>query len=150
VDAIVESQRVVAMNYFEDGSVEDACPPIKALLHIMAYGNYQGMTEKDPAIRSLFTREALLDSDWYQERLHAKQIHDIALWTRHCESLKACEAPGMDREWLLQQASAQLKRVSAGAYIGELVGTLGCDPSVHGYKELASETGAKYAALSGD
>jgi hypothetical protein len=150
VDAIVESQRVVAMNYFEDGSIEDACPPIKALLHIMAYGTYKGMTEKDPAIRSMFTREALLGSDWYHDRLHAKQQHDIALWTRHCDSLKACEASGIDKELLLPQASAKLKHVSADAYISELVGTLGCDPSVHGYKELALQAGAKHAALSGD
>jgi hypothetical protein len=99
----------------------------------------------------MFTREALLSSDWYRDRLHAKQIHDVALWTRHCDSLKSCEAPGIDKEALVQQASAQLNRVSAGAYIGELVGTLGCDPSVHGFKELAFQSGAKHAAaLSGD
>jgi hypothetical protein len=28
----------VALNYFEDGSVDAACPPLKALLHIMAHG----------------------------------------------------------------------------------------------------------------
>src|SRR6202044_1458224 len=47
VDAIVEAQRLVALNYFEDGSIEAACPPIKALLHVMAYGKYNGLTEKD-------------------------------------------------------------------------------------------------------
>ena len=36
VDAIVEAQARVARQYFEDGSVEAACPPLKALLHIMA------------------------------------------------------------------------------------------------------------------
>ncbi len=36
VEAICEAQRLVALNYFEDGSVEAACPPIKAMLHIMA------------------------------------------------------------------------------------------------------------------
>ena len=43
VDAIVEAQRRVALNYFEDGSVDSACPPLKALLHIMAHGEYEGM-----------------------------------------------------------------------------------------------------------
>ena len=31
VDAVVEAQRLVALNYFEDGSVQGACPPLKAL-----------------------------------------------------------------------------------------------------------------------
>src|SRR5581483_2384324 len=42
VDAIVEAQTRVAKQYFEDGSVEAACPPLKALLHIMACGSYNG------------------------------------------------------------------------------------------------------------
>jgi hypothetical protein len=125
VDAIVESQRAVALLYFEDGSVEDACPPIKALLHIMAYGHYNGLTEKDPAIRSLFTRENLLSSDWYQARLRAKQVHDIGLWTRHCEAL---ETTGTAE--LKNFAHAQLKKVRAESYLHELVGTLGSDPSI--------------------
>src|SRR6185436_4372598 len=37
VDAILDSQRRVAANYFADGSIAGACPPLKALLHIMAY-----------------------------------------------------------------------------------------------------------------
>ena len=42
VDAIVETQTRVALQYFEDGSVDAACPPLKALLHIMAHGSYEG------------------------------------------------------------------------------------------------------------
>jgi hypothetical protein len=34
-----------------------------------------------PALRALFTREAMLASDWYHERLVVKQ-RDIALWAR--------------------------------------------------------------------
>ena len=36
VDAIVAAQKRVAENYFFDGSVDAACPPLRALLHIMA------------------------------------------------------------------------------------------------------------------
>src|SRR5690606_26701019 len=36
VDNIVQAQERVARQYFEDGSVHDACPPLRALLHIMA------------------------------------------------------------------------------------------------------------------
>ena len=69
VEAIVETQRRVAMNYFEDGSIEAAYPPLKALLYLMAQGCYEGRGVDDPAIRGMFTREALLAGDWYRERL---------------------------------------------------------------------------------
>ena len=69
VDAIVEAQRRVALNYFADGSVEAACPPLKGLLHIMARGNYEEMCLNDPRFRKLFNREGVLASGWYRERL---------------------------------------------------------------------------------
>ena len=122
VEAIVEAQRTVALLYFEDGSVEAACPPIKALLHIMAHGEYQGMREDDPRIRQLFTREALLASDWYKQRLEAKQSVDIALWTRHVAALE-----GDSRQ---PPAEEELERVQRDTYLTELVGTIGADPSL--------------------
>ena len=60
VDAIVEAQTRVARQYFEDGSVEAACPPLRALLHIMACGNWRGKGADDPEVRAMFTRESLL------------------------------------------------------------------------------------------
>ena len=89
MDAIVEAQRTVALNYFEDGSVDAACPPSAALLHIMAHGQYQGKTEMNQCIRAMFTHESLLQSDWYKQRLCAKQTVDITLWSRRCDALKA-------------------------------------------------------------
>jgi phosphoenolpyruvate carboxykinase (diphosphate) len=121
VDAIVETQTRVALQYFEDGSVDAACPPLKALLHIMAQGSYEGMSVEAPEIRGLFTREAMLRSDWYSERLRVKQARDAALWTRHVQSL---EGAGANSE----QARLQLARVSAPAYLRELEGTIGADP----------------------
>jgi hypothetical protein len=136
VDAIVESQRRVAMNYFEDGSVDAACPPLKALLHIMVHGDFEGKGVEDPAIRGLFTREALLASDWYRERLQTKQDRDIALWRRHLSALEVFRSTSrsmgaagtLDIEGLLRTAHEQLARVSAPAYLEELVGTIGADP----------------------
>jgi phosphoenolpyruvate carboxykinase (diphosphate) len=122
LDAIVEAQRRVALNYFEDGSVDAACPPIKALLHIMAHGSYRGMSEKSPEFRAMFTRETVLASAWYQERLRAKQNHDIALWTRH---RKALEKAGCEDR--LPAVRAQLNRVASSAYLAELTGTIGRD-----------------------
>jgi hypothetical protein len=116
VEAICDAQRTVARNYFEDGSVNAACPPIKALLHIMAHGHYEGKGVDDPAIRAMFSRESLLDSDWYKERLCVKQKRDIALWTRHVEATGT------------EAASSRLAQVSSESYLGELVGTIGADP----------------------
>src|SRR6185369_11692705 len=92
VDAIVEAQARVAWQYFEDGSVAAACPPLKALLHIMADGSYQGKGVENVDVRGLFTREYLMESDWYGERLCTEQARDIALWTRHLGALERFRA----------------------------------------------------------
>lgn len=132
IDAIVDSQRRVALNYFEDGSVDLACPPLKALLHIMAHGHYQGIGIEDPAFRNLFTREALLASDWYEARLQAKQRIDKALWARHMKALQDFAGQGgsgVNLPSLLAAAQAQQARVNSPAYLNELSGTIGADPS---------------------
>ena len=113
VNAIVEAQTQVARLYFEDGSIEAACPPLRSLLQIMAYGG----DIEDPALRSQFTRESLLRSEWYQERLQVKQCRDVSLWRRHLEATQGGDA-----------AKAQLARVSAPEYLDELEGTIGADP----------------------
>jgi hypothetical protein len=135
VDSIVEAQTRVACQYFEDGSVEAACPPLRALLYIMAHGAWNGKGVDDPDVRSMFTRDALLASDWYAERLHTKQLRDVALWKRHEAALEAfcasrAPAPGFDVEDRLAQVRKQLERVSAPDYLNELVGTIGADPFV--------------------
>ena len=74
---IVEAQQRVAQRYIDDGSIEDACPPLQALLYIMANGEHEGLKAHHPEFRAMFTRERLLESDWYQERLQIKQLRDI-------------------------------------------------------------------------
>ena len=132
VEAIAEAQKRVALNYFEDGSVAGACPPLRALLHIMAHGAWEGRGVEHPDVRAMFTREALLGSDWYAERLRVKQERDMALWRRHVASLEAFrDAAGagqIDLDARLVLAREQLARVSADAYREELVGTIGADP----------------------
>lgn len=132
--AIAEAQRRVALEYFDDGSVEAACPPVKALLHVMAHGAYEGMTIGDPRLRQLFTRESVMASDWYQRRLRAKQQRDIHLWSRHARALNDFReaaspelARELDTEQRLADASAQLMRVSSSEYLTELSGTIGAD-----------------------
>jgi hypothetical protein len=132
VDAIVETQTRVARDYFAEGSVEAACPPLEALLHVMAHGSFNGMGADDPRFRGLFTRESMLASDWYRERLWTKQQRDLALWQRHQQSLEAYQSsPGSRLADLEQRRKAvreQLARVKAPTYVDELVGTLGADP----------------------
>jgi hypothetical protein len=136
VSNIVEAQQRVAQAYFTDRTIDDACPPLQALLHIMAHGSYEGKTADHPDIRALFTREALLASDWYHERLTTKQKRDIALWERHVRSLSEFlartghkdEAQRLGIGGKLDRARAELERVSTPAYVTTLVGTIGADP----------------------
>jgi hypothetical protein len=140
VDAIVETQRRVALHYFEDGSVEAACPPLQALLHILAHGNYRGMGIDAPEFRSLFLRETVLASDWYQERLRVKQARDIALWRRHASALEAFRAgpanianghatgAAIDLDRRFDLVRRELARVNNPSYLQELRGTIGADP----------------------
>jgi hypothetical protein len=136
VDNIVDAQKRVALAYFKDASVEDACPPVKALLHIMAHGHFEGKDAHHPEVRALFTREALLSSDWYAERLRVKQERDVELWTRHVRSLGEFlarpghkdEAMRLGIEERLGLAKRELERVSSQDYVKSLAGTIGADP----------------------
>jgi len=133
VDAIVEGQRRVAQFYFDDRSVEAACPPLKALLHIMVKGTFEGRDLSHPEVRALFDRENVLRSDWYQERLRVKQERDIALWRRHVAALDHFRATrGVSAEidvvGRLSEARRQLQRVCSPSYVEELMGTIGADP----------------------
>jgi hypothetical protein len=136
VEGIVEAQRRVAQGYLDDGTVADAVPPLQALLHIMAEGAYQGMGIDDERFRQMLTREHLLASDWYRERLQVKQDRDVALWRRHVayleEALARSEvwAGGADLTELrerLARAQEELDRVRSPLYRRQLVGSLGAD-----------------------
>lgn len=87
IDNICATHQRVAQAYFDDGTVSEACPPLQALLHIMAHGEWNGHDLDSPAVRSMFQRDTLLASDWYQARLEAKQQADIAHWQRNIHSL---------------------------------------------------------------
>ena len=136
VNHIVEAHEKVAQGYFDDGSIEDACPPLKALLTIMAKGQFDGKDLSHPDIRALFSKEALLASDWYKQRLSIKQERDIVLYQRHVDYLTQflaqaetrCEPDGIARcEAALAEARGKLAEVSASAYLDSLWGSLGAD-----------------------
>lgn len=136
VKYIMEAYERVAKQYFADDSIEDACPPLKALLHIMAYGSYEGKDERDPEIRNLFTRESMLQSDWYKERLLAQQARDVQLWKKHLASVNYYleTQKELDPEFVstLEKrkltAEENLKEVSSKKHLENLVGTIGTDP----------------------
>ncbi len=137
---ICEAQQKVAMQYFKDGSVESAIPPLKALLNIMAYGHYNNKDISDPEIRNLFSREYVIESDWYKQRLTLKQKKDIAMWEHHIAYLDSFMAEEVNQvvndELNLQEkltsAKAELERVKQPAYLDSLVGTIGADPLFKG------------------
>jgi hypothetical protein len=143
IENIVQAMENSAKLYFEDGIIEDACPPLKAVLHVMAHGHYHGKSIKDPEIRALFTRESLLSSKWYNDRLLKKQSIDIALWTRHVHYLEEfMNRPGYEVEATrlhissrLTAAKHELEKVSSDEYVQSLVGTIGADPIHRGYEE---------------
>ena len=102
----------------------------------MAYGHYENKSIQDPEIRAMFTREALLKSDWYKERLVIKQQRDTVLCMKNIKTLEDfMSRPGYDVEAArlginekLSLAQKELARVSSASYLKELEGTIGADP----------------------
>ena len=136
METIVAAHKQAAENYFADGSIADACPPLKAVLHIMKDGHYEGEGLDSPKVRGLFTREALLASDWYAERLQSQQTHDIAQWQKNVEYLQhflqrqthSSVAKRLEIEQRFSEAKAELDKVSSKQYLQALVGTIGRQP----------------------
>jgi len=133
INNIVEAQKRVAELYFEDGSIEAACPPLKAILHIMVYGHYNGATLESSEIRDMFTKETLLKSEWYNDRLINKQLNDIALWQKNIKYLKSLLSDNHDSEFrkLIEDkihfAEETLKKIKSTHYLKELIGFIGLD-----------------------
>jgi phosphoenolpyruvate carboxykinase (diphosphate) len=136
MDNIVTTQKRVAKMYFDDGSVAQACPPLRALLHIMANDEWEGRGLEHPEVRKLFTRESLLAGDWYAARLAAKQKIDRQLWRRHVDYLDkflkrashADEAARLGIADRLSRARKTLAEVESPEYQKILLGTIGAEP----------------------
>jgi hypothetical protein len=137
MDNICSTHQRVAQSYFADGTISLACPPLRALLEIMANGQTSdGHGFDTPEFRALFTHERLLASDWYAARLEAKQTGDIALWQRHVRTLEEfCANPAnadvgarLGLSERLTAAKAETARVAKKEYLTSLVGTLGVQP----------------------
>ena len=135
VKNIVEAQQQAAENYIVDGSIEDACPPLKALLHIMARGHFEGKDVHDPDIRAMFSRDYLLNSRWYLDRLKIKQEREISLWKMHEAHLQEFlsqdshqdVAMELDIKGKLIKVKERLNYLASQEYLDSLFGTIGAD-----------------------
>lgn len=140
IENIALAQKKVALEYFEDGSVAAAIPPLQALLHIMAHGHWNGKGAADPEVRALFDRDTVLNSGWYQARLDRFRDLQKALYQRHHHALKAFlastqhaeEAQRLNLAASLAEVEAHLKALGTQEYRQGLVGTLGADPLFRG------------------
>ena len=127
MDNMVGAHRRAAEMYFEDGSIEGACPPLKALLYIMRDGSYEGKTLDDPKIREMFTRESILKSEWYAERLITRQQIELNALQNTIRRLSQQEPKNGDTAAKLAELQARLKTVKGINYLKSLSGTLGAD-----------------------
>lgn len=139
VNNIVETQQKVAKAYIEDGSVEGAIPPLKALLYIMAEGSYEGKNAADPEIRGLFDRDYVLGSEWYRERLVAYRDREVAYLEREEAYIEATMQREQGRGALeidnrlamlhdsLSWCRREHTRIQRPDYLDALVGTIGRD-----------------------
>jgi len=136
INNIVEAQKKVALQYFEEGSIEAAIPPLKILLHIMAYGNYEGKNITNSELRKQFKREFVIQQQWYKERLLKKQKKDIVFYHNQIQYLEEFLKNEKNKELiadmqiksLLENARKYLKYIESEQYLDNLVGTIGIDP----------------------
>ncbi|MCF0191333.1 MAG: hypothetical protein HUJ96_08740 [Marinilabiliaceae bacterium] len=140
INNIVEAQRKVALRYFEEGAVDSAIPPLKVLLHIMAYGEYEGKTIDDPELRDMFRRENVIKSDWYMERLAIKQQRDLKLAKEQLEYIQAFRNRPENRtsihdlriDYKIAKLTERIAKIDSPTYIESLIGTIGADPLFRG------------------
>ncbi len=133
---ICEAQEKVAINYFKDNSISAAIPPLKILLNIMAYGEYEGKDISDPELRKQFDRDVVIHSDWYKERLVRKQAIDIATIEKQIAYIKEFMSKKQNAIWTedlqlhqrITDAKRRLEYVKTDAYVESLIGTIGADP----------------------
>ncbi|MDR3317189.1 MAG: discoidin domain-containing protein [Puniceicoccales bacterium] len=136
MENIINAHQRMALQFFEDGTIKHACLPIKALLHIMAYGEYEGMKLDNVEFRTLFNRKTILESDWYRERLLTCQkihVYHLRRCVRHMKEFVKKESNGeyvrsMCIRKRIQDCQERLEYITSDAYFQDLYGTIGADP----------------------
>lgn len=136
IENIATAMEKSASAYFEDGSIEAAIPPLKAVLSVMAKGNFEGKSIHDPEVRALFDRDYVLKSDWYRERLENYRNREIAFVEQAIAGIKVFMAERAEGRSLaarraqaeLTRARERLERLTDDSYLGVLNGSIGVDP----------------------
>ena len=134
--------------YIADGGADMAVPPLKALLYMMRDGEYEGMTLTSPEFRAMWSRENILKSDWYMERLKCFQTKETDRLQRGLEYMEHFikgpdSHPG---DWKGKQivedlqlhdritsTKKQLETVKKPDFLKHLVGSLGVEESALSY-----------------
>lgn len=132
---ITSGHKKAALSYFNDGSVDEAIPPLKALLSIMAYGDYEGYDINSSQVRDLFKKENILNSEWYNNRLKNKQQIEINLIQKKMESLNKFISNPVNASIIhefkyderLTKAEQELDKIKSPEYLKSLVGTIGAE-----------------------
>ena len=136
VDNITEAHERLAKTYLEDGSIESAIEPLKAIINIMATGKYNGHDINSEEVRSLFRIDNVLNSSWYQERLQIKQSRDASRYQsliKYLEYFMSLKSHEDEVERLqirnrLRKVQDKLVAINKPEYIDRLRGTIGADP----------------------
>jgi len=137
---LVEAGQLVAKRYFNDGSVEKACPPLKALLTIMAEGHWKGKGLIDQEFRDLFDPEAILQSTWYEKRLETRIDITKQYWQNRIKYLENFICDHANRDTCVRLNISErltfckdaLKRLdNKEEAISRIHGCLGTDPSIY-------------------
>lgn len=135
MDNIVSAHQWVADQYFRDGSVEMAVPPLRALLHVMAHGQFEGMTLQDPKLRAQFTYESVVNSPWYTRRLEKRRERERTFLQQTVARIDAflarpeyrSEAARLGVSQRLNDVRRRLSLLDAPGCIDALRGTIGAD-----------------------
>jgi hypothetical protein len=137
VKTIIATHERVARAYLDDETIKYACPPMAALLQIMAEGqSEQGWTLDTAEFRALFAAEAVLGSPWYAARLDAKQNLDVRRASNALAALDHFISQPNNAEVVarlnLEQRRTDVEgwrdRWSSRTYRAYLEGTLGVQP----------------------
>ena len=137
IATIVTTHERVARSYFQDGTIALAVPPLRALLEIMAEGSTAaGWGLDSPEFRVMFTRGAILASDWYAQRLDAKQAAASARANAGFAAIeKFVSTPGnkeptarLDMPARVEAARVEAQRLASPEFREQLVGTAGNTP----------------------
>jgi hypothetical protein len=133
MDTILEAHRRAALLIIDNAEFDNAIPPLRALLHIAVDGQYAGMTLRGEKFRSMFTREAVINSDWYIARLKKYQISQIEHLSKGLEYVKNFSKQRendiikshIDLRKRERIIAKKLNFVKTNAYVKRLIGTLG-------------------------